>query len=206
MTIKVVDCRGLSCPHPVINTKKALMESDDTVVTIVDNDISRQNVSLFAHNNGYLVAEEKKDGAYHLTIRRQGGSQASPESQAGHQDPGTREETTPGLVYFITTNTLGQGSPDLGQVLMKSLFVTLAATTPRPAALLFLNSGVFLTCRESPVLEQLEQLHQNGTTILACGTCLDYYKLGDQLVWGTVSNMMDINNWLCKPHRVITIA
>lgn len=208
MTTKIVDCRGLNCPQPVINTKKALEEKEsDVIITIVDNDVSRQNVSLFARNNGYAIQEEQKDGAYHLTINRRHSTPAPPTPEQEKNYPRAEEEkSAQGPVYFITTNNLGQGSPDLGQVLMKSLFVTLAASTPRPAALLFLNTGVFLTCQGSPVLEQLEQLYHDGTAVLACGTCLDYYKLGDKLVWGTISNMFDINNWLYKSHRVITIA
>lgn len=208
MSHKTVDCRGLNCPQPVINTKKALEENGvQTVTTIVDNEVSRQNVSMFARNAGYDVTEEQKEGAYYLTISRRDKT-GVPRSPAKEQPrhSGTFAEPAGDPVYFITTNSLGQGSPDLGQVLMKSLFVTLAAMNPPPKALLFLNTGVFLSCEGSPVKEQLEQLHAGGTAVLSCGTCLEYYKLKEKLAVGVVSNMFDINNWLCGPHKVVTIA
>ncbi|MFA7466841.1 MAG: sulfurtransferase-like selenium metabolism protein YedF [Desulfotomaculaceae bacterium] len=205
MNHKTVDCRGLACPQPVLNTKKAMeTEGIASIITIVDNDVARQNVILFAKNAGYEVTEEAKDDAFHLNISHPG------EALPSKTDGGYKQETTrsaeSGPVYFITTNALGQGSPDLGQVLIKSLFTTLAEMNPPPAALLFLNTGVFLTCAGSDVMNQLEKMHASGTSVLSCGTCLDYYKINDKLKIGSVSNMFEINNWLSGPHMVTTIA
>lgn len=204
MTHKTVDCRGLACPQPVINTKKALEEKGiASITTIVDNDVARQNVTMFAKNAGYDVTEDAKDGAFHLHIGRGGDA---PRKEAAPQEPETVPPGGLAPVYLITTNSFGQGSPDLGQVLIKSLFTTLAETDPPPAALLFLNTGVFLTCDGSDVLSQLEKMNGAGTVVLSCGTCLDYYKIKDTLKIGSVSNMFDINNRLIGPHKVITIA
>ncbi len=201
MSSKVVDCRGLACPHPVINTKNALEEAGaETVVIIVDNDTARQNVTLFARNAGYEVTEEKEDGTYRLIIRKPG--KAGEKEKQKDTAPSPVNET----VYFITTNVLGQGSPDLGQVLIKSFFISIAAINPPPAALLFLNTGVFLTCEGSPVLEHLEKLQAAGTVIMSCGTCLEYYHIKEKLKVGKISNMMEIISWLLGPHRPITIA
>lgn len=205
MTHKTVDCRGLACPQPVINTKRAMEEEGiASIITIVDNDVARQNVTLFAKNAGFEVTEEAKDGAFHLNISRPGG--ALPRKTDSSHKPETARSAGLGPVYFITTNSLGQGSPDLGQVLIKSLFTTLAEMDPPPAALLLLNTGIFLTCDGSDVMSQLEKMHTSGTSILSCGTCLDYYNIKDKLKIGSVSNMFEINNWLSGPHMVITIA
>jgi len=203
---KLVDCRGLACPQPVINTKKALEEADsDTITTIVDNDVARQNVTLFAKNAGHQVREQQKDGFYHLTINR--GDASPPAIQDNESEAQTSASAqVGGTVYFITSNELGQGSPDLGEVLIKSLFTTLTDMNPPPSALLFLNTGVYLTCQGSPVQEQLETIQGTGTIILACGTCLEYYHLKEKLLFGNISNMLEINNWLAGPHKVITIA
>jgi len=205
MVHKTVDCRGLACPQPVINTKKALEEEGITsITTIVDNDVARQNVTLFAKNAGYEVAGETKDGVFYLHINHQSG--ALPQKEAALQQPKTASPAGLAPVYLITTNSLGQGSPDLGQVLIKSLFTTLAETDPPPAALLFLNTGVFLTCDGSDVMSQLEKMHGAGTAVLSCGTCLDYYNIKDKLKIGSVSNMFEINNRLTGPQKVISIA
>jgi len=204
MQHKIVDCRGLACPRPVINTKNALEEAGiNSVTTIVDNDVARQNVTLFAKNSGYSVSDQEIDGFFHLTVSK-------PDKFSPGQETIIKQtaETTDsvGPVYFISTNSLGQGSPDLGQVLIKSLFATIEATKPLPSALLFLNTGVFLTCTGSPVLEQIKKMQSGGTEVLSCGTCLDYYKLKDKLSVGNISNMFDINNQLIGPGKVIAIG
>ncbi|MDD4238208.1 MAG: sulfurtransferase-like selenium metabolism protein YedF [Desulfotomaculaceae bacterium] len=203
MTMKVLDCRGLGCPTPVINTKKALEKGgSEALLVIVDNDAARENVSRFVGNAGRSVEVEEKDGAYHLTI---GGTRG----EVTTSDPGKEVIATEGeegrAVYFITSNALGQGSPDLGEVLMKSLMVTL--TEQKSAkALLLLNTGVYLALEGSPVLEQMQKLAEAGTEILVCGTCLNYYKLKEKLAVGVVSNMYDINSRLIEPGKVITVG
>jgi len=209
--INEVDCRGLACPQPVISTKKALDSLDrGTVVTLVDNDTARENVTLFARNSGHEARVEKLEGpVYRITISKGG-------PEPGKQAPGAAPDTSgttsaggavkPSTVYLITTNMLGQGSPDLGLVLMKSLMVTLNEMDPPPRALLFLNSGVMLTCQGSPVLEQLQKLSSRGSLLVSCGTCLDYYKLSDKLETGRVGNMLEINGYLLESEKAITIA
>ena len=202
MSVKVLDCRGLACPQPVIETKKAVEAGNDKdILVIVDNAAARENVSRFARNAGCEVAAAEKEGNYHLKITVPEGkvnTGTAPEAKAGCPE-------TAGNVYFITTNSLGQGSPDLGEVLMKSLMTTLTQQAP-PAAMLFLNTGVHLAVEGSPVLDQLKVLAGKGTEMLVCGTCLNYYKLTEKLAVGAVSNMLDINAVLTGPYKVIAIG
>lgn len=203
MSAKVIDCRGMACPRPVIETKKALEEGTDGVsLVIVDNEAARENVSRFTRNAGFHVEVEEKEGCYHLSITGPAG-EVPAKGFTMEEIPGC--EVPAGVVYFITTNSLGQGSPDLGAVLMRSLMVTLSEQQP-PKALLLLNTGVYLAAEGSPVLEQLQKLAGAGTEILACGTCLDYYKLKEKLAVGVVSNMYDINDRLTGPYKVITVG
>ena len=46
--MKTVDARGLSCPEPVIMTKKALASKDSSYEILVDNITDKQNVTRFA--------------------------------------------------------------------------------------------------------------------------------------------------------------
>ncbi|MHB8156170.1 MAG: sulfurtransferase-like selenium metabolism protein YedF [Desulfocucumaceae bacterium] len=117
-----------------------------------------------------------------------------------------KSDPTAEQVYFITTDFLGQGSPDLGAALMKGLMVTLAGQQAAPAALLFLNTGVQLVVEGSSVLEQLQKMADAGAEILVCGVCLDYYKIKEKLAVGVVANMHDIHNRLAGPHKVITVS
>lgn len=203
MSDKTLDCRGLACPQPVIETQKTLAAGPEkTILVIVDNAAARENVARFAKNAGCTVEVEEKEGCYYLTVTKPDGKAPS---RAGDAADGQSSETASGAVYFITTNTLGQGSPDLGEVLMKSLMVTLTQQAP-PASALLLNTGVYMAVEGSSVLEQLQKLAAAGTEILVCGTCLNYYKLIEKLAVGTVSNMAEINSRLNGPHKVISIG
>ncbi|MGI6485402.1 MAG: sulfurtransferase TusA family protein [Tepidanaerobacteraceae bacterium] len=50
--VKTVDARGLSCPQPVIVTKKAMETSEENLEILVDNTTARDNVLRFAKNAG----------------------------------------------------------------------------------------------------------------------------------------------------------
>lgn len=204
MMVKEIDCRGLNCPQPVINTKKALEEiSTGRVTTIVDNPVAHKNVSLFARNSGHRVEDKEENGVFYITITKASGkSPQSEPTQTKHSQP----ITTQNLVYLVSSNCFGQGSPDLGNVLMKSLMLTLSESDPAPEALVFLNTGVYLAAEGSDVLPYLNKLSDSGTSIMACGTCLDYYRLREKLAVGQISNMYEINNILTGPNKVITVS
>jgi len=180
-----VDARGLACPQPVIATKKALDELPDGVITtIVDNTIAKENVLKFAVANNCGASVEEKNGQYYIKITKSAASNGSAE----------RSETAPAgqAVYLITKNTLGHGNEELGGVLMKSFLHTLLEIKPLPRALLFINSGVYLTTDNSPVLDHLKSLAGQGVQILSCGTCLDYFSLKNHLAVGEITNMYTI--------------
>lgn len=67
-----VNASGLSCPQPVMMTKKAIDGlSSGTVEVLVDTATSRNNVSRFASNKGWSVdVEEREDGGYKLTLTK----------------------------------------------------------------------------------------------------------------------------------------
>ncbi|MDA8335134.1 MAG: sulfurtransferase-like selenium metabolism protein YedF [Peptococcaceae bacterium] len=193
MNEKRLDCRGLACPHPVIQTRKALEDPEvEAVVILVDNAAARENVSLFARNGGYGVGVTGQGGLWEIRVQKKDGER--PAAPA----PGD------GPVYLVTSNQFGQGSPELGEVLIKSLLVALAEDPP--ATLVFLNTGVFLAVAGSSVLPQLEALKDKGTEILCCGTCLKYYRLEEKPALGRVSNMLEITERLHRSGRVITVA
>ena len=64
-----VDARGLSCPIPVVKTKKALDENPGKEVTVlVDAVVAKENVSRMAKSKDYSVQEEKIDDGYRLRL------------------------------------------------------------------------------------------------------------------------------------------
>lgn len=67
----MVDARGLSCPEPVILTKKALKDKPSKLEVMVDNKAALENVTRYAKAVGYnVVSSDKGDGSYHLDISK----------------------------------------------------------------------------------------------------------------------------------------
>ena len=69
--IITVNASGLSCPQPVLMTKKALASLESGHVEIlVDTATSRNNVSRFAENKGWRVEVEERDGGYKVILEK----------------------------------------------------------------------------------------------------------------------------------------
>jgi len=92
---------------------------------------------------------------------------------------------------FITSDRIGHGDDELGAVLMKNFLYSLARNAELPAAVMLMNRGVRLACEGSASLDDLALLAEKGVLIKACGTCLDYLGLKDQLAVGAVGTMPD---------------
>ena len=198
--MREVDCRGLECPKPVINTKAALAElTEGAVATLVDNPIARDNVLRLA-NSMHLPAEVKElEGQWQIIITKTAG--ACCQAAEALLDP---QELSGDYVLFIRGNTLGHGSDELGGMLMKSLLYTVANHDKAPQKICLLNSGVELVCEGSPVLDSFQLLAEKGVEIIACGTCLDFFHLKEKLAVGRVGNMYDIFDTVAA-HRTISI-
>jgi len=65
-----VDARGLSCPEPVIMTRKALASNEDAYEILVDNVASKENVTRYAEHQGYQVSIDENDGEYTLSLKK----------------------------------------------------------------------------------------------------------------------------------------
>jgi len=108
-------------------------------------------------------------------------------------------------IVFVGSSTLGRGDEELGNVLMRSFIHTLTETEVPPQEIIFMNSGVKLVAEGSEVLDDLRSLESRGIEILACGTCLGYYRLKDAIRVGRISNMYDIAAALLEADRVVSI-
>ena len=68
--MKTIDARGLSCPEPVIMTRKALLSGEQSYEVLVDNPASRENVTRYAEHQSYSVSVSEQDGEYTLSLRK----------------------------------------------------------------------------------------------------------------------------------------
>lgn len=68
--MKRIDTSGMSCPQPVLMTKKALEENPEGLDIIVDNNTARGNVERFLKNAGYKVTIREQDDTYLIEARK----------------------------------------------------------------------------------------------------------------------------------------
>jgi len=196
--MKTLDCRGMSCPQPVLETKKALAAAGgEEVQVLVDNPGSKENVRRFAESQGYGVHMTEEKGVFALRLQKAGGAKGEPIPE----EKKISEEMK--MVVFIESDTMGRGSEELGRILMRSFFHTLGEAEFRPAKVIMVNGGVKLACEGSEVLEDLRQLSGQGAEILSCGTCLDFFGLKPKLQVGRISNMYEILSSLAQAGKVL---
>ncbi|MDD2672242.1 MAG: sulfurtransferase-like selenium metabolism protein YedF [Syntrophales bacterium] len=192
----IIDCRGLTCPQPVILTKNALNDQDKVTV-IVDNDPAMQNVRRLATKMGcQLQMEKKEDGTYHIRISRSAAAGKSAETAPAAADAP--------LIIAVSSDRMGRGSDELGDVLIRSYIHTILELDPLPDTMIFYNTGVKLAVRDSAVLDDLKELEAAGVSIIVCGTCLNYFGLTDSIAAGVVSNMYEIASTMASAGRLVT--
>jgi selenium metabolism protein YedF len=185
---KTVDATGLSCPLPVIETKKALKEmSRGELEVIVDNTIALQNLEKMAKQMGLDHQLETINENKHI-IRILVGDTAGEEARDVEAAPNVSGKT----VVVLSSDTMGSGDQDLGRVLMKGFVFALTELDRLPDKILLYNSGVKLSVAGSDSLGDLQKLEERGVEILNCGTCLNFFNLTNELAVGSVTNMYEI--------------
>ena len=186
---KILDARGMACPLPVVNAKKAAegLHPGDTLIVRVDNEIAVQNLQRFAEHMGFAAAGEKvSDSEFTVTMVIGGEAKAEPEIAC------TVDARKKGMLVVLSGNTMGSGDEKLGKALMKAFVFALTKQDVLPETVLCYNTGAYLTTDGADTLEDLKLLESEGVTILTCGTCLDFYGLKEKLAVGGVTNMYDI--------------
>jgi selenium metabolism protein YedF len=106
---------------------------------------------------------------------------------------------------LITSEFLGRGDDELGAKLMASFLRTLLTAESKPDRIVFYNSGVRLLAQGSPVLDVLNDLNKAGVQLVACGTCVGFFKLDDKIAKDRISNMSEIVRILSEADGVLTV-
>ena len=204
--MKTVDARGLTCPEPVVLTRKALQEAEEVVV-MVDNTTAVENINRLGTSMGCTVETEmQRDRTFRIRLSR------NPKAPAGEDaaeaasccDDVRQGQQAGPLVIAISSDRMGRGDDELGSVLIRSFIHTLLTLDPRPDVLLFYNTGVKLTGRDSAVIDDLRELEAKGASLLICGTCVNFFDLKEQIGAGKISNMYDIASIMATAGRLIT--
>ena len=193
-----IDARGLACPKPVIETKKAIeIINNGKVKVIVDNYIAKENIIKLSRsmNLEFNILKEE-DSFIEIQIIK------------GEFLENITEETSNDIensCVFISSDKIGEGDIELGKILMKGFVYTLTETKPYPKYIILVNSGVNLSTGNEDTIENLKKLENFGVEIVSCGTCLDFYNLKESLKVGRVSNMYDILEIMKNTDKTISI-
>lgn len=201
MSYKIVDAIGQACPMPVVLAIQALKEldGDGTLEVHVDNEIAIQNLTRMAASRNLTAVAQKLDEKHFVVRIDAVGGSAPAEEPAPACIPDLRQRT----VVAIGSAAMGQGSDELGAILMKGFLYALTQQERLPDTILFYNGGATIPVEGSVSLEDLRTLEAMGVEILTCGTCLNYHGLTDKLAVGSVTNMYDIVEKLTKAGKVI---
>jgi hypothetical protein len=89
--------------------------------------------------------------------------------------------------------------------LMGAFLRKLWAREEKPDAIICYNSGVKLMAKGSSVLDAMDGLYSAGVDILACGTCVEFYNLANDIQVGRISNMEEIALLLMTAESVVTV-
>jgi len=190
---KVVDARKLSCPEPVILTRQALADNPE-VITIVDNETARENISRLGKTTGCDVVIERKNNGIYLTLKKTADSVK------------TTAQTTVKSVLYLGSDIIGRGENlALGILLMQKFLHTIITSPGRPGTILLMNDGVKLATQDSPSLGELKELEKQGVEIFPCGTCLARLGITDKLAVGKISNMDEIAGKMLQAEKVISL-
>ncbi len=215
-----IDLRGLTCPEPVIRTKKLFdNQAVLSVEALVDDEVCVNNLTRLAGSLKAGISVEKADGHYRIAIERNAGGAGAGTSAGGAgagstasgggsavstQASGTTAvSSSTGTVLFLAKDTFGEGDPELSHTLINLFLQTTFESGLRPRAILMANSGVKLMAAKSQVLPVLNSFRDAGVEVLACGLCLDFYKLKEQVPTAQITNMFAICEFLFAADRVI---
>lgn len=197
-----VNALGDACPIPVVKTKNAIKElaGAGSVETFVDNEITVQNLTKMANQKGYEVKSEKLEEQKYRVVMRVGEVEENSEEEREVCIPDGRKKKT---VVVISSNKMGEGNDELGQVLIKGFIYALTQQDELPETMLFYNGGAKLTCEGSTALEDLKLLEAQGVEIMTCGTCLNFYGLEEKLQVGSVTNMYVIAETMMQADLIV---
>jgi selenium metabolism protein YedF len=198
--VRELDCRGLACPAPVLQTKQLLeKESLAAIKVIVDNEAARQNVTRFLEHQKFQVTVEKLGSDLHLLGRKTGEVRAveetAPRPEGAHKK----------IMVMVSSDRMGRGDDELGAKLMFNFLKTLKEMGHELWRLVFVNNGVKLAVEGSEALPILKELEKDGVQILVCGTCLNHFKLLEKKKVGETTNMLDIVTAMQVSDKVINI-
>jgi selenium metabolism protein YedF len=197
--MELLNCRGLSCPLPVTETRNFLEAHprETEFQVLVDNPASAENVKKFLASRAFEVTVESEGADFR--VRAVKGADTACET-AVQKLIGEDHKT----LVVIARDKLGSGDDQLGALLMLNFLKTLKEMGSTLWRLVFLNAGVKLTIDGADTLPAILELAESGVSVLVCGTCLNHFGLLEQKKVGETTNMLDIVTSMQVAEKVVS--
>ena len=193
--MRELDLRNKSCPIPLVETRNFINNNRNVDFKIIlDNEVSFLNIKKYLENNKINYSANQSQDIYIFEVIFDGNERLSNEKFQINN-----------FSVLVMSNLFGHGDEKISKTLMKSYFYSLSESITLPSNVIFINSGVKLLIEESGILKSLESLKNLGTSILACGVCVDYYGLNDRVKFCEITNMYSITEILNNSESVIRI-
>ena len=193
MQSKIIDAKGLACPQPVVLAKQAIEEIGQGDFTVlVDNETARDNVFRLASSKGCSVSViDKGESIFELQIKKEAAGAAAPDTaQSGK------------IAYLFDADHIGSNM-ELGKVLMNGFLAAMQNLQNKNCAIVLISKAVRLATAGSYVLDVLQELEKQGFTILICGTCLNFFKIRENVKVGVISNALEILECMTGAAKII---
>ncbi len=201
--MKELDVRHLACPGPVLALRDLLGQGETLIRLHVADSLALSNVTRFAQTRGADVESAPDEGGGFMIEITAGSDSSTVRSGEEALLICDVPQAAGPTVVQVTSLVMGHGDDDLGELLLRSFIKTQAQLETKPSAILFYNDGVKLCCSGSLLIDDLRALESDNIEIIACGTCLNFFELADQLEVGRVTDMLEIASTLAQAGRLI---
>lgn len=190
--MKIVDAKGLTCPQPLILTRKTLAEKSGDFRIVLDDTIAKNNIERFLkhENQKFVITENEEEIFIDVT-------------EVPDENVIEVEKMDTGAKPVYVFKTEGVGSDELGKMLTAGFLATIKEVIPLPVAIVFYHEGVKLVLDDSDYLQSFEELQKLGIKLIICGNCVKFYDVVDRVALGDISNAYDILTIMSNAHHIV---
>lgn len=176
---------GMACPKPVLETKKHL-SSNETICTIVDNEVAVENIKKLATDlNACFEFKKSSENLFYVYTSL----------------TEMKISTTVKLCNTLVINSEFMGQDEIiGKNLMQAAIHTLADIDTIPKTIILYNSGVKLFQNEA-IFNDFKHVESLGVEIISCGACVEYFDINN--VVGSITNMYEILRKVTSEDKII---
>ncbi len=107
-------------------------------------------------------------------------------------------------LLYLTSDVLGTGDVVLGEKLLINFLNNLLSSSKKIDVIFCINSAAYLTCNNHDAVKIFKQFNDKGTIISTCGTCLEFYKIKDELQVGEIGSMSLLVQLMNSAKNIIT--